>query len=151
VGKNRNHKKSRWQKTVPQVRQRQRTDRLSPDNLRFHIHANGTDATYANSDLTDAVNLQLKYDHELFHASPHHVGHVLTSFGLTERKRTNTGGFFCSAEIPGSGFISYFVVLCTRARQLSEPRGLHFVHGLEKPAIGREQIRRRTTENYAVE
>jgi hypothetical protein len=41
--------------------------------------------------LTDAVNLQLKYDHELFHANPHQVGHVLTSFGLTERKRTNTG------------------------------------------------------------
>ena len=41
--------------------------------------------------MTDAVNLQLKYDHELFHASPHQVGHVLTSFGLTERKRTNTG------------------------------------------------------------
>ena len=41
--------------------------------------------------MTDAVNLQLKYDHETFHANPHQVGHVLTSFGLTERKRTNTG------------------------------------------------------------
>jgi hypothetical protein len=59
--------------------------------LDWYIHANGTDSTCANSDLTDAVNLQLKYDHELFHASPHQVGHVLTSFGLTERKRTNAG------------------------------------------------------------
>jgi hypothetical protein len=59
--------------------------------LDWYIHANGTDATCANSDLTDAVNVQLKYDHELFHANPHQVGHVLTSFGLTERKRTNTG------------------------------------------------------------
>jgi hypothetical protein len=41
--------------------------------------------------LTRAVNLRLKYDRELFHASPHQVGHVLTSFGLTERKRTNAG------------------------------------------------------------
>jgi hypothetical protein len=59
--------------------------------LDWHIHTYGADASYANSDLTDAVNLQLKYDHELFHASPHQVGHVLTSFGLTERKRINTG------------------------------------------------------------
>ena len=59
--------------------------------LDWYIHANGTDSTCANSDLTDAVNLQLKYDHELFHATPHQVGHVLTSFGLTERKRTNAG------------------------------------------------------------
>ena len=51
--------------------------------LDWYIHANGTDATCVNSDLTDAVNLQLKYDHELFHANPHQVGHVLTSFGLT--------------------------------------------------------------------
>src|SRR5271156_1655164 len=59
--------------------------------LDWQIHAYGADATYANSDLTDAVNLQLKYDHETFHANPHQVGHVLTSFGLTERKRTNAG------------------------------------------------------------
>jgi hypothetical protein len=59
--------------------------------LDCYIHANGTDATCANSDLTDAVNLQLKYDQELFHANPHQVGHVLTSFGLTERKRTSSG------------------------------------------------------------
>src|ERR1700733_2164128 len=59
--------------------------------LDWYIHANGTDTTCANSDLTDAVNLQLKYDQELFHATPHKVGHVLTSFGLTERERTNTG------------------------------------------------------------
>ena len=59
--------------------------------LDWYIHANGTDTTCANSDLTDAVNQQLKYDHELFQANPHQVGHVLTSFGLTERKRTNTG------------------------------------------------------------
>lgn len=59
--------------------------------LDWYIHTNATDATCANSDLTGAVNLKLKYDRELFHASPHEVGHVLTSFGLTERKRTNTG------------------------------------------------------------
>ena len=28
---------------------------------------------------------------EITRANPHQVGHVLTSFGLTERKRTNTG------------------------------------------------------------
>jgi hypothetical protein len=59
--------------------------------LDWFIHTHGSDATYANNDLTGAVNLKLKYDRELFHASPHQVGHVLTSFGLTERKRTNTG------------------------------------------------------------
>jgi hypothetical protein len=58
--------------------------------LDWYIHTYGT-ATYANSDLTGAVNLKLKYDRELFHASPHEVGRVLTSFGLTERKRTNPG------------------------------------------------------------
>jgi hypothetical protein len=46
---------------------------------------------YANGGLTEAFNLRLKYERELFHASPHQVGHVLTSFGLTECKRTNTG------------------------------------------------------------
>jgi hypothetical protein len=59
--------------------------------LDSYIHAYGTDATCGNSNLTDAVNLRLEYDRERFHASPHQVGHVLTSFGLTERKRTNTG------------------------------------------------------------
>jgi len=59
--------------------------------LDWHIHANPVDATLANSELTDVVNLKLAYDRELFRASPHQVGHTLTSFGLTERKRTNTG------------------------------------------------------------
>jgi hypothetical protein len=59
--------------------------------LDWYIHAYGTDATCGNSNLTDAVNLRLEYDRERFHASPHQVGHVLTSFGLTERKRTNAG------------------------------------------------------------
>jgi hypothetical protein len=59
--------------------------------LDWFIHANRTDAACANSDLTNAVNLKLTYVRELFHASPHQVGHVLTSFGLTDRKRTNTG------------------------------------------------------------
>jgi hypothetical protein len=59
--------------------------------LDSYIHAYATDATCGNSNLTDAVNLRLKYDRELFHASPHQVGYVLTSFGLTQRKRTNTG------------------------------------------------------------
>ena len=55
------------------------------------IHENPTDAECANSDLTETVNLNLWHDDELLHASPHQVGHVLTSFGLTERKRTNAG------------------------------------------------------------
>jgi hypothetical protein len=59
--------------------------------LDLYIHACGADATCGNSNLTDAVNLRLEYDRERFHASPHQVGHVLTSFGLTERKRTKTG------------------------------------------------------------
>jgi hypothetical protein len=59
--------------------------------LDCYIHSDCTDATCGTSNLTDAVNLKLKYDRELFHATPHQVGHVLTSFGLTERKRTNTG------------------------------------------------------------
>ncbi len=59
--------------------------------LDWHIHTYRTDPMYANGGLTDAVNLRLQYDHEVFHASPHQVGHVLTSFGLTERKRTNAG------------------------------------------------------------
>ena len=59
--------------------------------LDWYIHVYSTDATCANRGLTDAVNLRLKYDRELFHANPHQVGHVLTSLGLTERKRTNTG------------------------------------------------------------
>jgi hypothetical protein len=61
--------------------------------LDSHIHDNLTDATYAHGRLTDGVNLILEDDRELFHASPHQVGHVLTSFGLTERKRMNTGWF----------------------------------------------------------
>ncbi len=60
-------------------------------SLDWYIHAYGTDATCGNSNLTDAVNLRLEYDRELFHANPNQVGHVLTSFGLTERKRTNAG------------------------------------------------------------
>lgn len=59
--------------------------------LDWYIHTYGTDATCGNSNLTEAVNLKLRYDREVFHASPHQVGHVLTSFGLTERKRTNAG------------------------------------------------------------
>jgi hypothetical protein len=59
--------------------------------LDWHIHTYRTDPMYANGGLTDAVNLMLQYDHEVFPATPHQVGHVLTSFGLTERKRTNTG------------------------------------------------------------
>ena len=59
--------------------------------LDSYIHACGTDATGVNSNLTAAVNPRLEYDRERFHASPHQVGHVLTSFGLTERQRTNAG------------------------------------------------------------
>ena len=42
--------------------------------LDWHIHTYGADATCANRDLTDAVNLQLEYDHETFNANPHQVG-----------------------------------------------------------------------------
>lgn len=59
--------------------------------LALYIHENLTDATWSNMALTGVVNLELKYDREYFHASPHQIGHVLTSFGLTERKRTNLG------------------------------------------------------------
>lgn len=59
--------------------------------LDWHVHANHINATLANSVLTGVVNLKLAFNHELFRASPHQVGHTLTSFGLTERKRTNTG------------------------------------------------------------
>jgi hypothetical protein len=59
--------------------------------LETYIHENVSDSTFANRSLTDSVNLKLSYDREFFRPSPHQVGHVLTTFGLTERKRTNTG------------------------------------------------------------
>ena len=117
--------------------------------LDWHIHKCGADTTCPNSDLTDAVNLRLKYDHELFHTSPHQVGHVLTSFGLTERKRTNAGWVLLLSQDTRKRIHTLLRRYALRARQLGEPRGLHFVHGPEQPAVGREQIRRRTTENRA--
>lgn len=80
-----------------QLQQNFNRDPLSPvqvailNVLESHIHENPSDSTCANSDLTAAVNVRLEYERELFHATPRQVGHVLTSFGLTERKRTNTG------------------------------------------------------------
>jgi hypothetical protein len=65
--------------------------------LDWYIHAYGTDATCGNSNLTDAVNLRLKYDGERFHASPHQVGHVLTSFGL-DRAQTDEHWLGTSAQ-----------------------------------------------------
>ena len=65
--------------------------------LDLYIHACGADATCGNSNLTDAVNLRLKYDGERFHASPHQVGHVLTSFGL-DRAQTDEHWLGTSAQ-----------------------------------------------------
>jgi hypothetical protein len=82
-----------------QIRQQQAFNRepLSPvvkavlQGLELYIHENIADPSFSNSDLTAAVNLHLASDRELFRATPHRVGHVLTSLGLTDRKRTNTG------------------------------------------------------------
>jgi hypothetical protein len=59
--------------------------------LDLYIHKNPTGANCANSNLTETVNLNLEHDRELFRVSPHHVGRDLTSLGLTDRKRTNSG------------------------------------------------------------
>jgi hypothetical protein len=59
--------------------------------LDWYIHEHPNCETCAISALTQAVALQLNHNGERFHTSPHQVGHILTSFGLTERKRTNTG------------------------------------------------------------
>ena len=59
--------------------------------LDAHIHDNPTNATCANKGVTDSVNLRLEYKREILRASPHQIGRVLTSLGLTGRKRINTG------------------------------------------------------------
>jgi hypothetical protein len=59
--------------------------------LAYWIHENPALATCPNSDLTAMVNLTLDHDREFIRASPRQVGQVLTSFGLTDRKRTNSG------------------------------------------------------------
>jgi hypothetical protein len=59
--------------------------------LDAYVHAHPTDATCSNNSLTQVANLNLGASHELSRATPHEVGRVLTTFGLTERKRTNAG------------------------------------------------------------
>jgi hypothetical protein len=56
-----------------------------------HIHENAAAAIYSNKNLTHVVNLDLEANHELLRTSPHEVGRILTTFGLTDRKRTNSG------------------------------------------------------------
>jgi hypothetical protein len=56
-----------------------------------HIHENAAAAIYSNKKLTQVVNLNLEATQELFRVSPHEVGRILTTFGLTDRARTNSG------------------------------------------------------------
>lgn len=60
-------------------------------SLDSYIHENPADPACANASLTQIVNLNLAAERELIRASPHEVGRVLTSVGLTDRKRTNAG------------------------------------------------------------
>ena len=59
--------------------------------LDWYIHENLADGTCFISELTYAVAVKLTRDGELLRTTPHQVGHILTSFGLIERKRTNAG------------------------------------------------------------
>lgn len=59
--------------------------------LDAHIHENPTNATCANKSLTDSVNIKFECGREILRASPHQIGRVLTSLGLTSRKRTKSG------------------------------------------------------------
>ncbi len=118
--------------------------------LDWHIHADSTGTTCANSDLADAVNLQLKYDHELFHANPHQVGHVLTSFGLTERKRTNTGWVLLLSRDTRKRIHTLLRRYAVETDSSVNREGCSLCSGREEPAVGREQVSRRTTENHAV-
>jgi hypothetical protein len=106
--------------------------------LDLYIHACGADATCGNSNLTDAVNLRLNYDRERFHASPHQVGHVLTSLGLDRSANGRTlAGYFCSTEISERG-LHTLLRRCTRDRHLGEPPGLQLVLGPEESTVWRK-------------
>jgi hypothetical protein len=80
-----------------QLQQNFNREPLSPTQIALlqaldsYIHENPAGANCANSNLTVAVNLNLENDRELFRVSPHQVGRDLTSLGLTDRKRTNSG------------------------------------------------------------
>lgn len=71
--------------------------------LDWYIHEYPNYGTCAISVLTQAVSQKLTDNRELFHTNAHQVGHILTSFGLTERNRTNKG---------------WFLLLSLRARKL---------------------------------
>jgi hypothetical protein len=71
--------------------------------LDWYIHESPSYGACAISTLTQAVTQQLIDNKEVFHTNAHQVGHILTSFGLTERKRTNNG---------------YLLLLSLRARKL---------------------------------
>jgi hypothetical protein len=71
--------------------------------LDWYIHDYPNYGTCAISVLTQAVTQILTHNRELFHTNAHQVGHILTSFGLTERKRTKKG---------------WFLLLSLRARKL---------------------------------
>lgn len=55
------------------------------------IHMPSEKGTMAVSRLTSGVNSSLRSAGEGFRVSPRRVGAALTSFGLTDRQRTNTG------------------------------------------------------------
>jgi hypothetical protein len=80
-----------------QLQQNFNREPLSPTQIALlqaldsRIHENPMVANCANSDLTEIVNLNLEHERELFRVSPHQVGRDLTSLGLTDRKRTNSG------------------------------------------------------------
>lgn len=80
-----------------EVQQEITRELLSPDTtavlrvLYEFIHSHPQDGTYAQKELTFAVNLNLEWLQENFRLNAPAVGRALTSLGLTNRKRTNAG------------------------------------------------------------
>jgi hypothetical protein len=67
------------------------------------IHQGPYGFTLAHTELTRVVNLRFELAGESSHTSPHQLGRVLTSFGLIDRKRTNTGYVLMFGRETGSG------------------------------------------------
>jgi hypothetical protein len=82
-----------------QTQQKFNREPLSPcqaavlQTLFMGIHQSSGKGTMAVSELTSAVNSLLRATDEGFRATPRRVGAVLTSLGLTDRQRTNTGWY----------------------------------------------------------
>jgi hypothetical protein len=55
------------------------------------VHLHLTNGKCAQKELTFGVNLNLERLQETFRLNAHEVGRALTSFGFTNRKRTNAG------------------------------------------------------------